>query len=42
MRTSGRRRSTNVADELRGLAELRDSGVLTPAEYEAAKAKVLA
>ena len=34
--------STNVADELRGLAELRDSGVLTPAEYEAAKAKVLA
>ena len=34
--------STNVADELKGLAELRDSGVLTPAEYEAAKAKVLA
>ena len=34
--------STNVADELRGLTELRDSGVLTPAEYEAAKAKVLA
>jgi hypothetical protein len=32
----------NVADELRGLTELRDSGVLTPAEYEAAKAKVLA
>ena len=32
----------NVADELRGLAELRDSGVLTPAEYETAKAKVLA
>ena len=34
--------SKNVADELKGLAELRDSGVLTPAEYEAAKAKVLA
>jgi hypothetical protein len=34
--------STNVADEMRGLAELRDSGVLTPDEYEAAKAKVLA
>jgi hypothetical protein len=34
-------RST-VADELRGLAELRDSGVLSPEEYEAAKAKVLA
>ncbi len=34
--------ATSVADELRGLAELRDSGVLTPAEYEAAKAKVLA
>jgi hypothetical protein len=34
--------SKNVADELKGLTELRDSGVLTPAEYEAAKAKVLA
>jgi hypothetical protein len=34
--------AANVADELRGLAELRDSGVLTPAEYEAAKAKALA
>jgi len=33
---------STVADELRGLTELRDSGVLTPAEYEAAKAKVLA
>ena len=32
----------NVAEELRGLVELRDSGVLTPAEYEAAKAKALA
>jgi hypothetical protein len=29
-------------DVLIGLAELRDSGVLTPAEYEQAKAKVLA
>jgi hypothetical protein len=34
--------AANVSDELRGLAELRDSGVLTPAEYDAAKAKVLA
>jgi len=33
---------SNVADELRGLAELRDSGVLSPEEYERAKAKVLA
>ena len=32
----------NVAEELRGLAELRDGGVLTPGEYEQAKAKVLA
>ncbi len=32
----------NVAEELRGLAELRDGGVLSPAEYEQAKAKVLA
>jgi len=31
-----------VADELRGLAELRDTGVLTPVEYDQAKAKVLA
>ena len=31
----------SVADELKGLAELRDSGVLSPEEYEAAKAKVL-
>ena len=35
-------RRPNVADELRGLAELHDSGVLTTAEYEQAKAKVLA
>ena len=34
--------STQVSDELRSLAELRDSGVLSPAEYEQAKAKVLA
>ena len=34
--------ASSVAQELRGLAELRDSGVLSDAEYEAAKAKVLA
>ena len=33
---------SSVADELRGLAELRDSGVLSPEEYEQAKAKILA
>jgi hypothetical protein len=33
--------STHVSEELRGLAELRDSGVLSPAEYDQAKAKVL-
>jgi len=33
---------TNVTEELRGLAELRDSGVLSPEEYEQAKAKILA
>ena len=32
---------SNVADELKGLADLRDSGVLTPEEYDRAKAKVL-
>jgi hypothetical protein len=31
-----------VSEELQRLAELRDSGVLTPAEYDQAKAKVLA
>ena len=31
-----------VSDELQRLAELRDSGVLSPTEYEQAKAKVLA
>lgn len=30
------------AEELRKLAELRDSGVITPADYDQAKAKVLA
>ena len=39
---SQRSSSTQVSDELRSLAELRDSGVLSPAEYEQAKAKVLA
>ncbi len=38
---SQRSRSTQVSDELRSLAELRDSGVLSPAEYDQAKAKVL-
>lgn len=33
---------SSVSSELRELAGLRDSGVLSPAEYEAAKAKVLA
>ena len=33
--------TTQVSEELRGLAELRDSGVLSPAEYDQAKAKVL-
>jgi len=32
----------SAADELRKLAELRDEGVITPADYETAKAKVLA
>lgn len=39
---AGASAAPNVADELRKLTELRDSGSLTPAEYEAAKAKVLA
>lgn len=38
----GESAGTSVADELRGLAELRDSGVLNPEEYERAKAKALA
>jgi hypothetical protein len=32
----------NVASELKELAALRDAGTITPAEYEQAKAKVLA
>jgi hypothetical protein len=32
----------SAADELRKLAELRDSGAITPADYDQAKAKVLA
>lgn len=32
----------SISDQLRELTELRDSGVLTPAEYEQAKAKALA
>jgi hypothetical protein len=32
----------SMASELRNLVELRDSGVLSPEEYETAKAKVLA
>jgi hypothetical protein len=35
-------KTTSTADELRKLAELRDSGVITAADYEQAKAKVLA
>lgn len=31
----------STADELRKLAEMRDSGMITPQEYEGAKAKVL-
>ena len=34
--------TTSAADELRKLAELRDGGVITAADYETAKAKVLA
>jgi Phospholipase_D-nuclease N-terminal/Short C-terminal domain len=33
--------TTSVADELRKLAELRDSGVISAADYELAKAKAL-
>ena len=32
---------TSVADELAKLAQLRDAGVLSPAEFEAQKAKLL-
>jgi hypothetical protein len=34
--------AASVSDELRKLAELRDSGLITQADYELAKAKVLA
>jgi hypothetical protein len=34
--------TTSTADDLRHLGELRDSGAITPAEYEQAKAKTLA
>lgn len=34
--------TTSPADELKKLAELRDSGVITSADYDQAKAKVLA
>jgi len=39
---SQRAPAPQVSDELARLAELRDSGVLSPTEYEQAKAKVLA
>jgi len=32
----------SIADEIRKLAELRDAGHLSPAEFEAAKARILA
>ena len=34
--------TTGVADQLAQLASLRDSGAITPADYEAGKAKILA
>lgn len=34
--------STDVVAQLKGLAELRDQGVLTPEEFAAQKAKILA
>ena len=34
--------TANTADELHKLADLRDRGILSPAEFEAQKAKVLA
>lgn len=39
---SQRSPAPQVSEELKRLAELRDSGVLSPAEYDQAKAKVLA
>ena len=40
-RSRGAGTQEHVADELKGLTELRDSGVLIAEEYEQAKAKVL-
>lgn len=37
----GRSASVNLADELAKLAQLRESGVLSPTEFEQAKAKLL-
>ena len=34
--------TTSTAEELKKLAELRESGVITPADYDQAKAKILA
>jgi hypothetical protein len=34
--------SSSPAEELRKLADLRESGAITPADFEQAKAKVLA
>lgn len=42
MYSAQRPAAPQVSEELQRLAELRDSGVLSPAEYDQAKAKVLA
>lgn len=34
--------TTSTAEELKKLADLRESGVITPADYDQAKAKILA
>jgi len=34
--------TSNIADELQQLAALRDAGTITPADYDQAKAKILA
>jgi len=39
---SGTAAAGGIADELRKLAELRDSGMITPEEHDRAKAKILA
>ena len=36
-----RRRSANIPEQLRQLADLRDSGVISAAEFEAKKAQLL-